>query len=80
MTFSSREEMIFLGREMTTEHNYSEETARTIDQEVKRLMDEAFARATTILTERRAKLDEIANVLIEKETIEREAFDTLVKG
>jgi len=75
-----REEMIFLGREFGTERNYSEETARTIDAEVKRFMDDAYRTAEKILTSRRDKLDAIAAVLIEKEVIEREEFAQLVKG
>jgi cell division protease FtsH len=50
-----------------------------IDREVKRLMDEAYKSAEEILARRRRKLDEIAGVLIEKETIEREEFEKLVK-
>lgn len=80
MALGEREELIFLGRELTTERNYSEDTARLIDTEVKRLMDEAYKQAEEILTRRRVKLDEIANVLIEKETIEREEFERLVKN
>lgn len=79
LSLGEREEMIFLGREFGTERNYSEETARTIDQEVKRLMDDAYRSAEKILTSRRAKLDKIAGVLIEKEVIEREEFAALVK-
>ncbi len=74
-----REEMIFLGRELTTERNYSEETARVIDQEVKHLIDDAYNRACEVLTQRRKKLDAIANYLIEHETIERADFEALVK-
>lgn len=79
ITLGEREEMVFLGRELTTERNYSEETAKLIDREIKRLIDSAYKRATEILTRRRAKLDEIAKILIEKETIEREEFEKLVK-
>lgn len=78
-TFGKKEELIFLGREMHEERNYSEETARSIDSEVSRLIDEAFARATNILTEKRAVLDRIANTLLEKETIEKDEFETLVR-
>lgn len=80
MALGEREEFVFLGRELTTERNYSEDTARLIDQEVKKLIDDAHQTATKILTERRPKLNEIAQVLIEKETIERGEFDKLIKG
>ncbi len=79
MVLGDREEMVFLGREIATERNYSEETARVIDQEIKRLMDEAYDRAQEIVARRRAKLDQIASLLIEKESIEREEFEQLMK-
>lgn len=79
IALGDREELVFLGRELTTERNYSEETARLIDQEVKKLIDQAHKTARDILTRRRAKLDEIAAILIERETIEREEFEKLVK-
>ncbi len=80
ITFGEKEELVFLGRELTTERNYSEETARLIDAEIKRLIDEAYEKARKILGERREKLDEIAQILIEKETIEREEFEKLVQN
>jgi cell division protease FtsH len=79
-TFGKKEELVFLGREMHEERNYSEETARSIDSEVSRLVDEAFAQATKILTEKRAILDRIATTLLEKETLEKDEFESLVAG
>jgi cell division protease FtsH len=79
MTLGEREEMIFLGRELTTERNYSEETAQLIDREVKRLIDQGYKRAQEVLSRRRQKLEEIAKVLVEKETIEKAEFEQLVK-
>ena len=78
-TFGSREEMVFLGREITTEKDYSEEVAAQIDKEVTKLIDNAHLAAQKILTERRKKLDQIAKVLIKKETIERKEFERLLK-
>ncbi len=78
-TFGKKEELIFLGREMHEERNYSEETARSIDAEVSRLIAEAFDQATKILSEKRATLDRIATTLLEKETIEKDEFDTIIK-
>ena len=78
-TFGSREEMVFLGREITTEKDYSEEVAAQIDKEVTKLIDNAHLVAQKILTERRKKLDQIAKVLIKKETIERKEFERLLK-
>jgi len=79
IALGEKEEFIFLGRELSTDRSYSEETARLIDQEIKRLLDNGRKQAKEILTKRREKLDEIAGVLIEKETIEREEFEKLVK-
>ena len=79
-TFGKKEELVFLGREMHEERNYSEKTAQDIDSEVTHLIDEAFKRATTILTEKRAILDAIAKTLLEKETLEKEEFAQLVSG
>jgi cell division protease FtsH len=79
VVFADREEMIFLGREIATERTHSEETARTIDSEVKHFIEGAVEKAEEIIKRRRAKLDEIANILIERETIEREEFDRVVK-
>jgi len=78
-TFGGREEMIFLGREMATTKDYSEETAAKIDKEVFTFINTAFQTAKKILTKKRKKLDQIANVLIEKETIERKEFELLMK-
>ena len=79
-TFGKKEELVFLGREMHENRDYSEETARAIDAEVSRLINEAFDRATNILIEKRATLDTIANTLLEKETLEKDEFDRIVRG
>ncbi len=78
-TFGKKEELIFLGREMHEERNYSEETARSIDSEVSRLITNAFDQATTILSQKRAILDRIADTLLEKETLEKDEFDALIR-
>ncbi|MEK7494670.1 MAG: cell division protein FtsH, partial [Patescibacteria group bacterium] len=77
-TFGKKEELIFLGREMHEERNYSEKTAQDIDAAVSRLIDSAFERASKILVERRVILEKLAQTLLEKETIEKEEFDTIV--
>jgi len=63
---------------MHEERDYSEKTAQDIDNEVSTLINNAFERATKILTERRSTLDTLAKTLLEKETIEKEAFDAIV--
>lgn len=77
-TFGKKEELIFLGKEMNEEKNYSEKTAQDIDHEVSTLIEGARKRALKLITEKRDKLDKLANTLIEKETIEKEEFDEIV--
>lgn len=77
-TFGKKEELVFLGREMHEERNYSEKTAQDIDIEVTHYIDEAFKKATAILTEKRATLDAIAKALLEKETLEKDEFAAIV--
>ena len=69
-TFGRKEELVFLGREISEQRNYSEKVAEEIDDEVRRIIDHAYHVAKKILTENRAKLDQIARKLIEVETIE----------
>ncbi len=78
-TFGGKEEMIFLGREMTTEKDYSEEISSQIDKEVSKFLDTAFHTAKKIITQKRKKLNQIADVLIKKEVIERKEFERLMK-
>ncbi|MEM7348867.1 MAG: ATP-dependent zinc metalloprotease FtsH, partial [Chloroflexota bacterium] len=80
MTFGDRDELIFLGRQLSEQRNYSEETAESIDNEVRRLVDEAYSTAHKILTDHRDKLDLIANQLMEVETLEASEFAALVNG
>ena len=76
-TFGEKEELIFLGREIGEQRNYSEEIAEAIDREVRKLVDEAHLRATTIIRESRAKLDELARRLIEHETVDASEFQAM---
>ena len=80
LTFGDREELIFLGREIAEQRNYSEEVAEEIDQEVRRIIEEAYARAREILTTCRANLEAIAHRLMEVETIEQAELEALVKN
>ncbi|MBU0684209.1 MAG: ATP-dependent zinc metalloprotease FtsH [Candidatus Omnitrophota bacterium] len=70
LTVGKRHTQIFLGRDITEERNYSEETARVIDEEVKKIVDNCYYTAKTKLEENKDKLDLLANKLIEKETME----------
>ena len=75
--FGESQELVFLGKEIHDQRNYSEKTAEAIDQEVKLLMDGAMETARAILQKEKASLDKIASVLLEKETLEKEAFEAL---
>lgn len=77
ITYGKKEEMIFLGRELSEQRDYSEKIAVTIDDEVRRIVDEANDRARAILTQYRAELDAIATQLIEKESLTREEFEAI---
>jgi cell division protease FtsH len=72
--------MPFLGREMQHQADYSEEIARQIDDEIRRIIEEAHQRAKDLLGERRDLLDRISKILITRETIEAHEFQGLVDG
>jgi cell division protease FtsH len=77
-TFGHKEEMVFLGKEMHEEKNYSEETSREIDNQVTKFINDAYLVAEKILTEKKALLDKISTVLLEKETIEQAEFNEIM--
>jgi len=79
-TFGKTEEMVFLGREIAETRNYSEKIAEEIDDEVRRLIEEAQERARNILREHRAVLDKLAAVLLEVETLEGETLTKLLNS
>jgi cell division protease FtsH len=70
----------FLGREFSAEPDYSDEIAREIDDEVRRIIESAHQRATNILTEHRQDLAKISEILVKRETIEKEEFLALLAG
>ena len=80
ITLGRRHGNPFLGRDLMEDRNYSEEIAEKIDAEVRRIIEDSYNRAVDILSTHREKLDEIAAVLIEKETIERPEFEQLMEG
>jgi cell division protease FtsH len=75
LTFGEKEELVFLGREISEQRNYSEEIARQIDREVRRLVDEAYHTAKRILLANREKLTEVAERLVSEETIDAATFN-----
>ena len=77
-TFGKKEELVFLGREINEEKDYSERTAEAIDGEVSRLIKDAGVTAEKILTEKKDVLRKIVAELLEKETIEKEEFNKIV--
>jgi cell division protease FtsH len=73
-------DMPFLGREMGAEPDYSEEIAREIDDEIKRVIEEAHELAVAVLKEHMAELHKISAILIERETIDKDQFERLLAG
>ena len=78
MTFGRKEELVFLGRQIGEQRDYSEEVAEEIDREVRAFVAEAHEKARCILSAQRDKLDLLARTLIEQETLERAAFIELL--
>jgi len=76
--YAKGEEQVFLGREISQHRDYSEETARLIDAEVKSLIDRSYGRAKTVLTENIDILHKLAELLLEKETVMGEELDNLI--
>ena len=70
----------FLGREFSSEPDYSDDVAREIDAEIRRVVEEAHSEATRILEAHRAELDRISEILMRRETIERREFLELLEG
>ncbi|MDY6796914.1 MAG: ATP-dependent zinc metalloprotease FtsH [Actinomycetota bacterium] len=80
LTLGQKQGEVFLGRDLTTQQDYSDQIAYEIDREVRRLVDEAYERAEGILSENRDKLDAIAKALMEMETLEKEELLALLEG
>lgn len=78
LTFGKREGQVFLGRDIVEERNYSEETALLIDQEIRKIVDEAYGRAREELKKNRDKLEKLAQVLLEKEVMDAEEVSKLL--
>lgn len=78
LTFGKPYEEVFLGRDIAEEKNYSEETARIIDEEVKKIVDQCYAEAKKMLVEHKKDLDLLANKLLEKEVMNDDEVKTLL--
>jgi cell division protease FtsH len=77
MVYGQKEELIFLGREISEQRDYSEAVAEKIDSEVQKLVNSAYLQAKKILTKYRSKLDAVATKLLEVETLSREEFEKM---
>jgi cell division protease FtsH len=77
MVYGQKEELIFLGREISEQRDYSESVAELIDKEVSKIVDQAYKEARRLLTKYRDKLDAVANRLLEVESISREEFEQI---
>jgi cell division protease FtsH len=80
VAFGERDEAVFLGREIATHRDFSEETAETIDTEIRRIIDDAYDRAFNLLKARKEDLKIIAEILLERETLTGEEIDILLEG
>ena len=80
VTYGSNSQTVFLGRDMEYHNTYSDDTAKLIDEEMHAIVEGAYDRAIKLLTEHRSVLDNMARVLIEKETIYTEEVDLLMEG
>jgi cell division protease FtsH len=78
MTLGEAQHEVFLGRDYGASADYSQEIAYEIDKEVRRLVDDAFTTARTILEERRSQLDLMSEVLIERETVDKDELKALL--
>ena len=77
LSFGKRDELVFLGREIGEQRNYSDEVAKTIDEEVRAIIDKAYDRAMDVLTTHKQKLINLAEKLVAEETVDSEEFEKL---
>ena len=78
ITFGRRQEQVFLGRDIAQDRNYSEEVAFTIDQEVRRIIEDGYKQTEEMLQQNLEKLTLMANALLERETLEAEELEQLM--
>lgn len=79
LNLTSGEETVFLGKEIATAKDYSEELANEVDEEIRKFIHKAYKKAETILKKKRKILDKLAETLLEKEIIEKEEFEKIIK-
>lgn len=78
LSFGNQKETVFLGKEISEERDYSEETAALIDKEVKKFIEDSYKEAEKVLKKKKKLLEKLAQTLIKKETIEREEFEEII--
>jgi cell division protease FtsH len=77
LSFGKRDELVFLGREIGEQRNYSDDVAKQIDEEVRAIIDHAYERAMEVLVTHRDKLNALAEKLVAEETVDAEGFESL---
>ena len=77
INYDNDEDEVFIGRDLAHTRGYGESVASSIDEEIKRIIDECYARAKEIILENRGVLDACAELLIKKEKISRDEFEAL---
>ncbi len=80
LTFGQKEEQIFLGKEFARHRDFSEETAITIDAEIRRLVTENYKRAASVIAENKGTVQKIAEALLERETLNSQELEVLMQG
>jgi cell division protease FtsH len=80
MAVGDSDQEVFLGRELVQRREYSEHTAQQVDQEVKRILDEAYDRAREVLETNRALLESLSGALLVRETLDRHEVEALARG
>ncbi len=80
LAFGKKEEAIFLGRELSRHSDYSEETAREIDSEIRRLVTSNYEKAKSIISEHRDQLESLAQALLKHESLNGEQIDQVMRG
>ena len=80
LQFGQQDEMVFLGRELAEQRDYSEEVAEQIDEEVQHIVDDAYRRVRSMLSANLDTLHAVAGALLERETLDREEFEAVFVG
>jgi len=80
LTYGKSSDLVFLGKELSEERNYSEETAQAIDAEARRFVEEQYARATQVLEKNRTVLENLVSVLLDKETLQGGELEEALRG